>query len=101
MVHIFVELTCYSGIFTICTIVALLGSIPSLVCVMRENDLLSVIPLIGTNKKKVGPSYWGQYATQSKDENELILLPKISFVEKVTAGSTVYSQGKPVKSARK
>ncbi len=54
--------------------------------------------------KKVGPSYWGVY--EGAPINEEVCLRTIAvrqptFQEIVTAGSAVYSKGKPVKSLRR
>lgn len=54
--------------------------------------------------KKVGPSYWGVYDGSPLKEGEelrIIAVRQPTFTEIVTAGSTVYSKGKPVKSLRR
>lgn len=54
--------------------------------------------------KQVGPSYWGVYeGSPIKEEASLrtIAVRQPTFQEMVTAGSPVYSKGKPVKSLRR
>jgi hypothetical protein len=52
--------------------------------------------------KIVGPSYWGSYVAHKEEPwMRTIKLRKISFAEIITAGSSVYSKGKPVKSLRR
>lgn len=54
--------------------------------------------------KKVGPSYWGVYdGSPAKEDTSLctIAVRQPTFTEIITAGSSVYSKGKPVKSLRR
>jgi hypothetical protein len=65
---------------------------------------VKVFEFLGKAGKKVGPAYWGVYLGQTVKEAtylKQIQLRKASLDEFVTAGSSVYSKGKAVKSLRR
>lgn len=83
--------------------IGIIGATITLISVLHNLDVSEMMPVYRPRKKKVGPTFWGNY--QGTDQNspgrQSINLPKITFNGEAVVGSELYSKGHAVKSAKR
>lgn len=90
-------------IFITLCVIAGIGALITVRCLLQDNDWSLLLPVYRPRKKKVGATYWGHYEDESEIDTpeETVILPKIcSDDDHALAGGTTYVKGRPVKSAR-
>ncbi|MBS1957479.1 MAG: hypothetical protein JST89_25050 [Cyanobacteria bacterium SZAS-4] len=86
--------------------IGIIGATITLFSVLHNLDVSEMMPVYKPGKKKVGPTFWGNYQDSVNDVNALsamqtIKLPKITFNPEAVVGSELYSKGMAVKSAKR
>jgi len=84
-------------------VIGIIGATITLISVLHNLDVSEMMPVYKPRKKKVGPSFWGNYEGGAGDIQAMhtIKLPKITFNPEAVVGSELYSKGMAVKSAKR
>lgn len=83
--------------------IGIIGATITLVSILHNLDVSEMMPVYRPRKKKVGPTFWGNYDGSGHDPANMqtIRLPKITFNQEAVVGSEMYSKGRAVKSAKR
>ena len=83
--------------------IGIIGATITLLSVLHNLDVSEMMPVYKPRRKKVGPTFWGNYKDNACDTNAMqtIKLPKITFNPEAVVGSELYSKGMAVKSAKR
>lgn len=83
--------------------IGIIGATITLFSVLHNLDVSEMMPVYKPRKKKVGPTFWGNYQDSGSDSSAMhtIKLPKITFNPEAVVGSELYSKGMAVKSAKR
>ena len=84
-------------------VIGIIGATITLFSVLHNLDVSEMMPVYKPRKKKVGPTFWGNYQDSAGDVQAMqtIKLPKITFNPEAVVGSELYSKGMAVKSAKR